>query len=159
MAAVPLARADDTLQAAGIRVAGLAFLALVAALVLCRPSLVPVAAIAVGGLYGAELAISGAPLDIVTPAVAAGLFLAVELGYWSIEERGRWLGEAGDALRRSALVAGLAVSALLVSSVLLAFADAVRAGGLALDLLGAAAAAAVIAAVVLASRRQVRYGQ
>ena len=134
--------------------AGLAFLALVAAIVLGWTALVPVAAALAGGLYGIELAIADAPLDVAAPAVAAGLLLSAELAYWSLEERVGWHGEAGDGLRRVALVALLAVGALLVAGVLLAVVDAVRARGLALDLLGAAAAVTVLATLLVAARER-----
>jgi VCBS repeat-containing protein len=151
---VPIARGGDAFQAAGIRAVGLSFLALVAAVVLAWPSLVAAATIAVGAVYGAELAIADSPLDAAAPAVAAGLLLAAELGYWSIEERGRWQGQAGDSLRRSALVALVAVAAALVATLLLSVVDAVRTGGLAIDLAGAAAAAGVLVAVLLLARGQ-----
>jgi hypothetical protein len=152
--ALPMARGDDAFRVVGARVAGVAFLALVAAIVLGWAPLVPVAAALAGGLYGVELAIADAPLDVVAPAVAAGLLLCAELAYWSLEERVRWRGEAGDGLRRVALVALLAVGALFVAAVLLALVDAVRARGLALDLLGAAAAVTVLATLLVAARER-----
>jgi hypothetical protein len=151
---VPVSRGSDGVQAVGVRVTGLAFLALVAAVVLARPELVPVAALLAGGLYGAELAIADAPLDLAVPAVAAGLFLAVELAYWSIDERYRWEGDAGEGARRAAVVALLGAGAFLVASALLAIVDAVRAEGLALDLVGATAAAAVLVTILLVTRAQ-----
>jgi hypothetical protein len=129
-------------------------LLLVAALVLERPSLVPAAALLVGGLYGAQLAIAGEPLDVLAPVVAAGLLLAVELAYWSIEERVRWEGDPGDGARRAALVALAGAGAFLVAALLLVLVDAVRARGLALDLVGAAAAAAVLLTVLAVGRAQ-----
>lgn len=149
-----MARGGDAFQAAAIRGLGIAFLALVAGIVLAHPALVPAAAAVVGALYGAELAIADAPLDVAAPAVAAGLLLAVELGYWSIEERGRWKGGAGDSLRRVGLVALLAVGAALIASALLTLVDVLRTGGLALDLVGAAAAAAVLAVAALVYRHR-----
>ncbi|HUG65950.1 MAG TPA: hypothetical protein VMK83_12090 [Gaiellaceae bacterium] len=140
-----------------MRVAAVAFLALVAAVVLAWPALVPLAAVLVGGLYGAELAIADEPLDVAAPAVAGALLLSVELAYWSLEERGRWKSDPGENLRRGAFVALLCVAALLVSALLLALVDTVRARGLALDLLGATAAAAVLVTVLVAARRQVRH--
>ena len=154
VASVPVARGGDAFQAAGVRAVGLAFLALVAGIVLAWPALVAGATIAVGALYGAELAVADAPLDAAAPAVAVGLLLAAELGYWSIEERGRWKGEAGDSLRRSGVIALVAVGAALVAALLLSLVDAVRASGLAVDLAGAAAAAAVLVAVLLLARAQ-----
>jgi hypothetical protein len=150
--ALPLARGDDAFRTVGVRVGAVAFLALVAAIVLGWSFLVPIAAALAGGLYGVELAIADAPLDVAAPAVAAALLLSAELAYWSLEERTRWRGEPGAGLRRAALVALLGVGALIVAAALLALVDAVRARGLALDLLGALAAAAVLATVLAVAR-------
>ncbi len=154
MAAVPLARGDATFQAAGARVDAVAFLVLVAALVLGWPSLVPVAVALAGGVYALELAIDDAPLDVAAPVVAAGLLLAAELAYWSLDERERAAGDPGQGLRRAAFVALLGVASLLVAGVLLALVDDVRARGLALDLVGAVAAAAVLVTVLVTARRE-----
>jgi hypothetical protein len=157
---LPIARGDAAFREVGVRIGAVAFLALVAAVVLGWSPLVPVAAAIGGGLYAAELAIEDAPLDVAAPAVAAGLLLCTELAYWSLEERTRWRGEAGDGLRRVAFVALLGIAALMVAAVLLALVDAVRARGLALDLLGATAAVAVVATVLVITRaeRQPRRG-
>ena len=149
---LPMSRGSETFQGAGVRVGAVAFVALVAGVVLGWAPLIPVAAALAGGLYAAELALADAPLDVAAPAVAAGLLLCTELGYWSLEERTRWLGEVGDGLRRAAFVALLGVAAFLVVTVLLTAVDAVRAQGFALDLLGAVAAAAALAIVLLVSR-------
>jgi hypothetical protein len=150
--ALPVTRGDEAFQEAGVRIGAVAFLGLVAAVVLGWSPLVPIAAAIAGGLYAAELAIDDAPLDIAAPAVAAGLLLCTELAYWSLEERTRWRGEPGDGLRRAAFVALLGLLALLVAAVLLTLVDAVRARGLALDLLGAMAAVAVVATVLVVTR-------
>jgi hypothetical protein len=147
-----MARGSDAVQSVGARVGAVALLALVAGIVLGWSPLVPLAAALAGGLYGAELAISDAPLDVAAAAVAAALLLAMELAYWSREERTRWRGDAGDGLRHAAVVSLLAAGAFVVCVVLLALVDAVRARGLALDLLGAIAAATVLAAVLIAAR-------
>jgi hypothetical protein len=155
LAALSLERAsDEALVEVGWRVAALALLALVAGIVIGWPPLVPTSLILLGGLYGAELAVDEAALDAATPLVAAGLVVAAELGYWSLEEREPVLAEPGEALRRLAFVTILALGVLLVTAVLLALVDAVRARGLALDLLGAAAAASAVLAVVVLARRQ-----
>ena len=135
-----------------MRVGGVAFVALVGGIVLGWTALVPCAAALAGGLYGVELAIADAPLDAAAPAVAAGLLLCTELAYWSLEERTRWRGDPGEVLRRTALVALLGVGALLVAAALLTLVDAVRARGLALDLLGAVAAVTALATVLVAAR-------
>ena len=147
-----MTRGDDDFQALGVRVGAVAFLALVAGIVLCWSPLIPVAAAMAGGLYGVELAIAEAPLDAAAPAVAAALLLCTELAYWSGEERTRWLGDAGDGLRRAAVVAVLGVGAFFVTAILLALVDALRAQGLALDLLGAIAAVTVLATVLVVAR-------
>jgi hypothetical protein len=152
VAAVPLARGDDTLQAVDVRVAAVAFVALVASVVRGWPVLVPVALTLVGGAYAAELAIDDAPFDLAVPAIAVGLFLAAELAYWSLDERRRSVGDAGMGLRRTALVAASGLAIVLASSVLLVVIDEVRARGLALDLGGALAAVSVIVIVVALGR-------
>lgn len=135
-----------------MRVGGVAFVALAGGIVLGWTALVPFAAALAGGLYGVELAIADAPLDVAAPVVAAGLLLCTELAYWSLDERTRWRGDPGEGLRRTALVALLGVGALLVAAGLLALVDAVRARGLALDLLGAVAAVTALATVLVAAR-------
>lgn len=148
-----MARGDQAFQSAGVRVGAVSFLALVAGVVLGWTPLIPVAVALVGGTYAAELAIADAPLDVVVPVVAAGLFLSAELAYWSLDERQRWGGDPGDGLRRSAFVALLGLAAFLLAALLLTLIDTVRARGLALDLAGAVAAAAVLGAIVVVSRR------
>lgn len=125
---------------------------LVAALVHGWPRLVPLPLVALGGLYAAQLRVDGAPLDPAAAAFAAGLLATAELAYWSLEEREGLRVEAGESLRRAALVAALGVGALLLASGLLVLVDAVRARGLVLDLAGAAAAAGVLLALALLAR-------
>ena len=128
-------------------------MALVAALVLGWSPLVPASLVMLGGLYAAGLRVDEATLDGASPMFAAGLYVTAELGYWSLEEREGAKGEPGDGLRHLAFVAALGLAALFVASALLVLVDTVRAGGLVLDVLGAAAAAAVLLAVVLLARR------
>lgn len=125
---------------------------LAVALALGLPSVVPVPFLVVGGVYGAQLAVDDAPLDVAAPAVSAGLLVAVELAYWSLDKRDGVRGAPGDDLRRFAYVAALGVLALLASAVLLAIVDAVSARGLGVDVLGAVAAACALLAVVLFAR-------
>jgi hypothetical protein len=159
IAALPLVRAADELFVElGFRVAAVALLSLVAAVVLGWAKLVPAALILLGGLYGAQLAIDDVPLDPATPLVAVLLLLIAELAYWALEERPGADPEPGERLRRVAVVAGVALGVLLVAVALLALVDAVRTGGLAFDLLGAAAAAATLIAIALFARQQTRTG-
>jgi hypothetical protein len=135
-------------------VIAVACLALLAAVVIGWPGLVPVAVATVGGLYAAQLAIDDAPLDAATPAVAVLLLLAAELAYWSLDERAVLRGDPGDSLRRLAFVVLLGIATAVVGAVLLALVDAVRAESLATDLLGAAAAIAVLATVLVLARQK-----
>jgi hypothetical protein len=155
---VPLARGDGAFEQAGARVAIVAFLALVVAVVLGWSPLVPVAVALVGGTYAVELVIDDAPLDVSVPVIALGLLLAAELAYWALDERCRAPGDAGQGLRRATLVALGGVAAVVVAGGLLVLVDAVRTRGLALDLVGALAAAAVLATVLVAVRDQSRAG-
>ena len=125
-----------------------------AAIVLGWPTLVAASLVLLGGMYGAELAIDDAPLDAATPFFAGGLLLVAELAYWAIEEREPISTDPGENLRRLAFVALLGLGALLTAALLLALVDVTRAGGLAIDLIGAAAAAAALLAVVLFNRRR-----
>jgi hypothetical protein len=149
-----MTRGSERFQAVGARVGALAFLALVAGIVLGWSALVPLAVALAGGTYAVELAIADAPLDVAAPGVAAGLFLCAELAYWSLDERQRWASDVGEGMRRTGFVALLGVGAFLAASILLALADAVRARGLALDLLGALAVVAAVATVVAVARGQ-----
>jgi hypothetical protein len=151
---VPLVRGDETFQAVDVRVAAVAFIALVAAVVRGWSALVPVAVTVVGGTYAAGLAIDDAALDLAAPAVAVGLYLAAELGYWSLDERTRSVGDPGLGLRRAALVAAEALAIFVLATALLVVVDEVRTRGLALDLVGALAAVGVLAAVLATSRSQ-----
>ena len=149
---MPLARGDETFQAVDVRVAAVALVALVAAVVRGWPVLVPVAVTLVGGTYAAQLAVDDAPLDLAAPAVAVGLFLVAELAYWSLDERSRFVADPGLGLRRAALVAASGLAIFVASSALLVVVDEVRARGLALDLAGALAAVCVLAVVVALGR-------
>ena len=154
VAAVPMARGDDAFQSAGVRVAAVALVALVAGVVHGWHGLIPAAIALVVGGYGTELAIDDPGVDVAAPAVAVGAFLAAELAYWSLDERIRAVGDPGEAFRRAALLALGGLAIFVVTSGLLAVADEVRARGAALDLLGAVAAIGVLVAVVVAARRQ-----
>lgn len=153
---MPLSRGSADIFAVGLRVAIAALLALVAALVLEQPWLIAASLLLLGGLYGAQLAVDDDPLDLAAAFVAAGVLVTAELAYWSLEERENVKGEPGDSLQRLAFVALLGVAAAVVATGLIALVDAVRARGLAVDVLGAMAAAAVLLAVVLAAGGRAR---
>ena len=137
-----------------MRVAAVAFVAIVAAVVRGWSLLVPVAVTLVGAAYAAELAVDDAPLDLAAPAVAVGVLLTAELAYWSLDERSRSASDAALGLRRAALLAAAALAIFVVASGLLVLVDEIRARGLALDLVGALAAVGVLAAVLATGRSQ-----
>lgn len=130
----------------------LALLALVASLALGWPVLLPAALFLLGGLYAAQLAVDDARLDGAAPLFAAGLLATAELGHWSLEEREQARTDPGESVRRVGFVAMIALGALLVSGMLLAFVGLVRAGGLVVDLVGATAAALVLSVVIVVQR-------
>lgn len=142
----------------GARVSAVALVALVAGIVQGWPSLIPLAVAAVAGSYAVQLAIDDARLDTAAPVVAVGLLLAAELAYWSLDERTRTSGDPGQGFRRLTFVALVAAAALVVASALLAVVDEVRAGGLALDLVGAIAAVAVVVTVLATAHGQPNKG-
>ena len=150
---VALVGAGDVATGVGVRLAALAFLSMVAALVLGWSPLVAISVGLVGAAYATHLALDDPSLDGKAPLLGAGLLLAAELGYWSLEERGRVADEPGEAFRRLGLLIGLAFAALAAGAALLVVSDLARAGGLAVDLVGAAAAAAALLVVVLFARR------
>ena len=106
-----------------------------------------------GSAYAVHLTLDDPTLDTRAPVVAAGLLLAAELAYWSLEELQRVRTEAREQLRHLAVVAALGLGGLFVGAVLLAVADVVRTRGLAVDLFGAGAAASALLLLVLIARR------
>jgi hypothetical protein len=153
LAVVALVGADDVAVAVGIRLCGLAFLALVTAVVLGGRPLVTLSVALVGAAYAVHLAADDPSLDARAALLGAGLLLTTELAYWSLEERESVATEPGESFRRLGLLIGLALGALGAGIALLIVADLIRTGGLAIDLLGAAAAAAALLAVVVFARR------
>jgi hypothetical protein len=150
---VALAGADDLAIVVGVRLVALAFLSMVAAVVLGWSPLVALSVGLVGAAYATHLALDDPALDGKAALLGAGLLLAAELGYWSLEEREHVSDGPGEAFRRLGLLIGLAFAALAAGAALLAFADIARTGGLAVDLVGAAAAASALLVVVLVARR------
>ena len=136
-----------------MRLVAVGVLVLVAAVVLGWSSLVAASVVLIGSAYAVHLALDDPTLDTRAPLLAAGLLLAAELAYWSLEERQNVRTEARDQLRHLAAVVALALGGLFVGAVLLAVADVARTRGLAVDLLGAAAAATALLLLVLVARR------
>jgi hypothetical protein len=153
LAVVALVGADDVAIAVGVRLCGLAFLSLVAAVVLGWSPLVALSVGLVGATYATHLAVDDPGLDAKAALLGAGLLLTAELAYWSLAERERVASEPGESLRRLGLLLAVALAVLGAGIALLIVSDAVRTGGLAVDLVGAAAAAAALLVVVLFARR------
>ena len=131
---------------------GLGVVLLAGGLVLRWPSAVTVGLALAGAAYGAALAIESKPIDDAAPVVAAVLFLAAELAWWSLELRERIAAEAGSHLRRLAFLLLLTLGALALGGSLLAVVDVVHVDGLAILLLGAAAAALAVSLALPRSR-------
>jgi hypothetical protein len=137
---------------AGVGAAGCALIVL--ALPGRWPSLLPLGLAAVGGSYGVFLSLRGGSVEARAPAVAAGLFVAAELGLWSLE-RGAVRYSARAMARRLGGVGVGAVATGLVASLVLAATSGVS-GGVALEAAGVGAAVLTLAAIAaLASRPSV----
>ena len=139
-----------------MRLGAVAFVALVAALVLGWSLLIPLSLVLLGAAYATHLGLDDPSLDASAPLFGAGLLLTAELAYWSLEELDRVASAPGESLRRFGLLVSLAFATLVAAAGLFAVADLARTGGLAIDVLGAAAAAATLVVVVLAARRPLR---
>jgi hypothetical protein len=134
---------------------GLAALVLAAGLLLRTPAAVPAAIVLLGGEYALVLSVEGSALDTRAAVVAAGLLVAAELAYWSLELRAEITDEPGSYARRLAVLALLALGALVLAGGLLAVVDLAGREGLAVEIAGAAAAfAAVVLLWSLARRDQ-----
>jgi hypothetical protein len=96
-----------------------------------------------GGGYAAHLLLDDPPLDGRAALVAAGLALAAELAYWSIELRGEVTQHVGEQLRRFVAEIVLCLGGLALAAVVLAAADLGRPGGVAIEAVGVGAAAAL----------------
>jgi hypothetical protein len=108
----------------------------------------------VGASYGVFLAVRNGAVDQWAPAVAAALFVAAELGYWSLE-RSPSRSERVVVLRRLAGLAGAALITALVGTLVLVIATGAK-GGVALEAAGVASAVLAVAAIArLASRASV----
>ena len=153
VSALALAEAGDDALVVGVRLVAVGLLALMAAVVLGWSSLVAVSLVLLGSAYAVHFALDDPTLDTRAPVVAAGLLLAAELAYWSLEQLQRVRTESREQLRHLAVVAALGLGGLFVGAVLLAVADVVRTRGLAVDLFGAGAAASALLLLVLIARR------
>lgn len=117
-------------------------------------SVFPLGIALVGASYGVFLGIHNGPVDQWAPAVAAALFVAAELGFWSLE-RSPSRSEGAVLLRRVGGLAGAAVVTALIGSLVLVVATGAS-GGVPLEAAGVGAAVLAVAAIArLASRASV----
>lgn len=126
---------------------------LAAGLVLGLAPLLPAALALLGGEYALYLSAGDVPLDIGASAFGAGLLVAAELGYWSLELRARVTEEAGGHARRTAWIALIALGGLLLGTGLLALVDVAGQEGVALEVVGALAAIAAAALLLTSLQR------
>lgn len=146
-AAVDASRLSELVVAIGATGIALAVLGLV------RPwaSLLAGAIAATGAAYSVELSLGPRTIDASAPLVAAALFVAAELGYWSIEPCTA-RPERAVVVRRLVFLAASAFVVALVGSVLL-YATSGASGGIGLESLGVAAAVVALSIVALLARR------
>ena len=124
---------------------------LAVAVVVRRPFPIPVAVLSLVLPYIAILTLEIKSLDSRAALLAALLFGATELAYWSLELRGSLTDEPGTYLRRVALVAALGVGTFAGCTAVLSVVDGISARGPTVDALGAAAALTAVALLFLAA--------
>ncbi|HEX4930696.1 MAG TPA: hypothetical protein VFV62_08285 [Gaiellaceae bacterium] len=144
---------DGYLANANVVVTVIALVVLAGGLVLRFSATVPAAITLLAAEYVAVLVFDTEALDTRAPLVAAALLAVGELAYWSLEVRGPVVDEAGTYLRRIALLALLVLGAIGLGTVVLVVVEVVEAGGVAVDMVGAAAALGALALLGLAARR------
>jgi hypothetical protein len=106
-----------------------------------------------GAEYGTFLYLSGEATGGATAVYAAGLVLASELAYWSLELRTP-TGDAPSALRRRAVSISATVVGAFVVAGMVAFAAGLGTdGGFVLDIIGAVALTAALALVAQLAKR------
>jgi hypothetical protein len=144
---------DPYLVQANVAASVVAITVLAAGVAFRLPVTIPVAITLLGAEYVAILGFEAEALDTQAPLVAGALLAIAELGYWSLELRSAVVDEAGTYLRRIALLATLVVGVVGIGAVMLTLVEVVAAGGIAVDILGAAAAFGALALLALAARR------
>lgn len=112
---------------------------------------IPFGVLAVVLPYVGILTLEQETLHAEAPVLAAMLFAATELAYWSLELRGGLVDEAGTYLRRLALLVALVVGMFAAGTAVLALVGGFTTEGATVDVLGAAGAIAVVALLALAA--------
>jgi hypothetical protein len=106
---------------------------------------------AAGAAYAVELSLGPRTIDAWAPLVAAALFVAAELGFWSIEPCTA-RPERAVVVRRLVFLAASAFVVALVGSVLL-YATTGASGGIGFESLGVTAAVVALAIIAFLARR------
>lgn len=103
--------------------------------------------------YAISLSAGGQVVDSRAPLYAAGLLLAAELAYWSLERRSPGRDEPGAIARRTAALLALVLGSVGLGALLLATVELPAGGGLVLEAAGVAAATATLALLAALARR------
>jgi hypothetical protein len=135
-----LARLADALAALALLLLGLGLLRR-------RPSLVPWAILSCAGSYLAVRS-GNATVDGWAAAVGTLLLLAAELASWSIDQDARIVVERELVVRRTLILAALALAALVVDFLLLATSAVSSSPGVLLAIVGTVSAVAAVGFVL-----------
>jgi hypothetical protein len=146
-AAVEAERLRGLLAAGGAA----ATIALAAACVLRRPQLAVAGLVLLGAEYAGFFLVRGSTVDQRAPLYAAGFLVVAELAFTAMERRAP--GNRELALHRVIALAALAVAAVALGTLVLAFAAVPAGGGVVLHAVGVVAA---VALVVLLGRLALR---
>jgi hypothetical protein len=133
---------------AGVGAAGCALF--VVGLVGRWPSLLALGLGGVGAAYAVFLSLRAGGVDANAPLFGAALFVAAELGFWSLEPRLR--AGAAVLIRRVLMIALFALGSALVGSLTLV-ASAGVSGGVGLEALGVLAAVTLLALIAALAAR------
>jgi hypothetical protein len=153
VAAAVLAAYPAVLDGGSVPLGVAGALLLAGALLRATAALVPWALASLGGAYALALVLSDADLDARVGFVAAGLLLAGELAYWSVEARDWPLEDSAAARVRLAGILILALATVTVGTLLVAAGAAVPAGAELVQVAGALGAIGALLALALLARR------
>jgi hypothetical protein len=115
------------------------------------PSLLPWGFVGVGGGYAVFLGLREGTVDPRAPIVAAVLFAAAELGFWSVEPRQGW-SEPSVLVRRIVFIGAGALGTALVGALLLVLV-ADTSGGVGFEAIGVGAAVLTLTIVAVLTAR------
>lgn len=115
------------------------------------PSLLPWGIVGVGASYTVFLSLQGSTVDSWAPAVAAAIFAAAELGFWSVERDRAWSEPAVITRRVVFIVLGALLTALVGAFLLVAVSGG--SGGIGYLAVGVGAAVLTLAIVAVLTAR------